>query len=109
MGRCPTIWGCRCDAANFEPRLGAAYRATPRTVVRAGFGISHTPFQDNNYAYNYPVRQNVSFNSTSSYLPAVRTDGSVATLENGFPPAPVPVIPANGIIPNAPKSSSGTL
>ena len=96
----PVRWG------NFEPRLGAAYRATPRTVVRAGFGISHTPFQDNNYAYNYPVRQNVSFNSTSSYLPAVRTDGSVATLENGFPPAPVPVIPANGIIPNAPKSSS---
>jgi hypothetical protein len=45
-----------------------------------GFGISHTPFQDNNYAFNYPVRQNVSFNSGSSYVPAVRTDGSVATL-----------------------------
>jgi Carboxypeptidase regulatory-like domain len=91
---------------NFEPRVGAAYRASARTVVRAGFGISHTPFQDNNYAYNYPVRQNVSFNSTSSYLPAVRTDGSVATLENGFPPAPVPAIPANGIITDAPKSSA---
>ena len=77
--------------------------------MRAGFGISHTPFQDNNYAYNYPVRQNVSFNSNSSYVPAVRTDGSVATLENGFPPAPVPVIPANGIITNAPTASSWTV
>ena len=32
--------------------------AVGTTVVRAGFGMSHTPFQDNNYAYNYPVRAN---------------------------------------------------
>ena len=85
----PNDLGLPVRWTNFEPRVGAAYRASARTVVRAGFGISHTPFQDNNYAFNYPVRQNVSFNSTSSYLPAVRTDGSIATLENGFPPAPV--------------------
>ncbi|MGA9717988.1 MAG: TonB-dependent receptor, partial [Acidobacteriaceae bacterium] len=105
-GAVPNDLGLPVRWANFEPRVGAAYRATARTVVRAGFGISHTPFQDNNYAFNYPVRQNVSFNSPSSYLPAVRTDGSIATLENGFPPAPVPAIPANGIIPNAPISSA---
>jgi TonB dependent receptor len=105
-GAVPNDLGLPVRATNFEPRVGAAYRASARTVVRAGFGISHTPFQDNNYAFNYPVRQNVSFNSTSSYAPAVRTDGSVATLENGFPPAPVPVIPDNGIITNAPKSSA---
>jgi hypothetical protein len=86
--------------------VGVAYGASARTVVRAGFGISHTPFQDNTYAFNYPVRQNVSFNSGSSYVPAARTDGSVATLENGFPPAPMPAIPANGIILNAPKASA---
>jgi Carboxypeptidase regulatory-like domain len=105
-GSVPDDLGLPVRATNFEPRVGAAYRASARTVVRAGFGISHTPFQDNNYAFNYPVRQNVSFNSPSSYLPAVRTDGSIATLENGFPPAPLPVIPANGIIPNAPTSSA---
>jgi hypothetical protein len=105
-GAVPNDLGLPVRWANFEPRVGAAYRATSRTVVRAGFGISHTPFQDNNYAFNYPVRQNVSFNSPSSYQPAVRTDGSVATLENGFPPAPQPTIPANGIIPNAPTSSA---
>ena len=108
-GSVPDDLGLPVRWTNFEPRVGAAYRATARTVVRAGFGISHTPFQDNNYAYNYPVRQNVSFNSNSSYAPAVRTDGSVATLENGFPPAPVPVIPANGIITNAPTASSWTV
>jgi Carboxypeptidase regulatory-like domain len=108
-GSVPDDLGLPVRWANFEPRVGAAYRATARTVVRAGFGISHTPFQDNNYAFNYPVRQNVSFNSNSSYVPAVRTDGSVATLENGFPPAPVAVIPANGIITDAPKASSWTV
>jgi hypothetical protein len=108
-GAVPNDLGLPVRWANFEPRVGAAYRANARTVVRAGFGISHTPFQDNNYAFNYPVRQNVSFNSTSSYMPAVRTDGSIATLENGFPPAPVPTIPLNGIITNAPKSSAWTV
>jgi hypothetical protein len=105
-GAVPGDLGLPVRWANFEPRVGAAYRATSRTVVRAGFGISHTPFQDNNYAFNYPVRQNVSFNSPSSYLPAVRTDGSIATLENGFPPAPVVAIPDNGIITNPPLSSA---
>ena len=93
------------NATNFEPRVGLAYRATPRTVVRAGFGISHTPFQDNNYAYNYPVRQNVSFNATNSYTPAVGANGP-ATLTAGFPPAPQVAVPANGIIENAPKASA---
>ena len=42
----------------FAPRLGAAYRLSEKTVVRWGFGISYTPFEDNTYAYNYPVRAN---------------------------------------------------
>jgi hypothetical protein len=108
-GSVPSDLGLPVRGTNFEPRVGAAYRAGTRTVVRAGFGISHTPFQDNNYAYNFPVRQNVSFNSSGSFTPAVQTDGAVATLENGFPLAPVPVIPENGIIPNAPKSSAWTV
>lgn len=108
-GSVPMDLGLPMRWANFEPRVGLAYRATSRTVVRAGFGISHTPFQDNNYAYNYPVRQNVSFNSTGSFTPAVGASGGPATLEAGFPPAPVPAIPASGIIPNAPISSNWTV
>jgi len=106
IGSVPSDLGLPVNGTDFEPRVGAAYRAGSRTVVRAGFGISHTPFQDNNYAYNYPVRQNVAFNPLSSYTPALRTDGSVATLENGFPPPPAVAVPASGILPNAPLGSA---
>ncbi len=105
-GSVPSDLGLPVNYRDFEPRVGLAYRASARTVVRAGFGISHTPFQDNNYAFNIPVRQNVSFNPTSSFTGSVRTDGTPATLANGFPPAPQVVIPDTGIIPNAPKASS---
>ncbi len=86
----------------FAPRLGVAYRVTDSTVIRTGFGISYTPFPDNTYAYNYPVRANNAYNPAGNgYGPAVLADGvSPATFQAGFP-APVPVvIPSNGIIPS---------
>ena len=71
-------------------------------MIRGGFGISFTPFPDNTYAYNYPIRANNSYQptGTSGFTPAVLSDGvTVATFQAGFP-APVPVtIPSNGIIP----------
>jgi hypothetical protein len=86
----------------FAPRTGIAYRITSSTVVRAGFGISYTPFPDNNYAYNYPIKQVNQFSpSSTQFLPALLPNGQVATFQNGIP-APVPVaIPSNGIIPLA--------
>jgi hypothetical protein len=105
-GNNPSNLGLEVHPYNFEPRLGFAYRVSPSTVVRAGFGISHTQFQDDNYAYNYPVRQNIAFNSTSTYTPALNASNQPATLAGGFSPAPQPDIPANGIIPNASKSSN---
>ncbi len=74
----------------FAPRVGFAYRVSDKTVVRGGFGISYTPFEDNTYAYNYPVRANNGYNQLNSYTPAVLTNGSPFTFEGGFP-APVPV------------------
>ena len=86
----------------FAPRTGFAYRVRNSTVLRGGFGISYTPFPDNTYAYNYPIRANNSYQPTGSsgFTPAVLADGTtVATFQAGFP-APVPVtIPSNGIIP----------
>jgi hypothetical protein len=86
----------------FAPRTGFAYRLRNSTVIRAGFGISFTPFPDNNYAYNYPIKQVNQFSPQSTqYLPAVLPNGQVATFQNGIP-APAPVaIPSNGIIPLA--------
>ena len=98
-GAIPKDLGMPLRWKDFEPRVGFAFRPDSKSVVRGGFGTSYTPFQDNNYAYNYPVRQNIAFNSTSSYLPAP------ANFATGFPAAPAPVIPVNGIIPNVSTSS----
>jgi hypothetical protein len=109
-GSNPKDLGMHVNAKDFEPRVGLAWRPIARTVVRAGFGISHTPFQDNSYAFNYPVRQNVVFNSLSSFTPSVQSDNTtLANLTTGFPAAPQPIIPANGIIPNAAVTSSWTI
>jgi hypothetical protein len=78
-----------------------------KTVIRAGFGISYTPFPDNTYAYNYPIRANNRFDpAISTYGPAVLPDGRVATFQTGFPAPINPAIPANGILP---VSGLGTL
>jgi hypothetical protein len=102
VGGNPSNLGMKTDYKYFAPRLGLAYRLTEKTVLRAGFGISYTPFQDNTYAYNFPVRANNAYNTSSTgngYGPAVLGDGvTPATFQAGFP-APVPiVIPSNGII-----------
>jgi len=93
----------------FAPRFGLAYRFTEKTVIRAGFGISYTPYPDNNYAFNYPVRANNAYNPigvNTTYAPAVLNTGQIATFENGFPPPVLPVVPSNGIITNAPINQS---
>ena len=98
VGSNPSNLGLQTRYTYFAPRLGFAYRATEQTVVRGGFGISYTPFEDNTYAYNYPVRANNSYQQLNSYQPALLSDGSPATFQAGFPaPSPI-VIPSSGII-----------
>jgi hypothetical protein len=102
----PSNLGINTRYTYFAPRVGFAYRATDETVVRGGFGISYNPFEDNTYAYNYPVRANNSFQQLNAYQPALLNDGSPATFQAGFP-APVPIpIPASGIINPAPISQA---
>lgn len=100
IGNTPRNLGVRTRYKYFAPRLGVAYRATTSTVIRSGFGISYTPFPDNNYAYNFPVRQNNSYQpAVASFGPAVLPNGQTATFQAGFP-TPIPAtIPASGIIP----------
>ncbi len=102
LGNNPSNLGMATQYKYFAPRTGFSYRLTSDTVIRGGFGVSYTPFPDNTYAYNYPVRANNSYSSAgiaSSYTPAVLGDGvTVASFQAGFP-APVPVaIPTSGII-----------
>jgi len=102
VGGNPLDMGLAKHYGNLGPRFGFAYRLNEGTVVRGGFGVSYSPFQDNTYAYNYPVKANNAFTTSAAqngFAAAVLADGvTYATFVAGFP-APVPVaVPANGII-----------
>ncbi len=100
-GNIPDNLGITTHYKYFAPRLGLAYRFKESTVIRAGFGVSYTPFPDNSYAYNFPVRANNAFNpAVASFGPAVLPNGQTATFENGFPDLILPLIPSDGIISN---------
>ncbi|MGH9663907.1 MAG: TonB-dependent receptor domain-containing protein, partial [Bryobacteraceae bacterium] len=104
VGNNPKDLGLRTSFKNFAPRVGLAYRLTGSTVIRSGFGVSYAPFPDNTYAYNFPVNQNNTFNPVvAGYGPALLPNGQIATFQAGFPPPTPAVIPANGIISNAPN------
>jgi hypothetical protein len=91
-GRVPRDLGAKTAKDNFAPRLGLSYRINEKTVVRGGYGMSIIPFPDNQYAYNFPVKQNNQFNPPNSFAPAGR-------MEQGFPPPITASIPSDGIIP----------
>ena len=85
-------FGLKKDFNNWNPRLGLSYRVDEKTVIRGGFGASTTPFPDNRYAYNYPVKQNDSFQTPNNYAP------TAYRLATGFPAPSSVTIPENGII-----------
>ncbi len=98
VGGNPSNLGMKTRYNYFAPRTGLSFRAAEGTVIRAGFGISYTPYPDNTYAYNYPVRANNSFQPSYTYGPAVLSDGTTSTLAKGFPAPVNPAIPASGVI-----------
>jgi hypothetical protein len=106
VGNVPSNVGVQTNYHDFAPRLGIAYRWNDKTVIRTGFGISYSPFPDNTYAYNYPVKQNNFFGNTSSFFGATLPNGQPATFQNGFPAFQQTVIPSNGIIANADLNQS---
>ncbi len=82
---------CGCDFAEnypyaFGPRLGAAWRWSPRTVVRAGFGINYTSTADRDGG---GIAATNPFSAPGAGLPAT-------LLKNGPPltPRPWPVFDA---------------
>jgi len=84
----------------FAPRLGVAWQASPKTVVRMGYGRSYDiGVFGSNFGHavtqNLPVLVNQSVNSPSGdsqYFPAFNLTAG--------PPLPIPVtVPADGILP----------
>jgi outer membrane receptor protein involved in Fe transport len=107
VGGNPSNLGRKTYWNNWAPRFGFAYRFSEKTVLRGGYGISYAPYPDNQYAYNFPVRQNNVYNAPNSdgFRQAVLPNGQLGAMSVGFlPPIPA-VIPSNGIISPAPLGS----
>ena len=97
------------DLHAFAPRLGIAYQATPKTVIRMGYGRSYDigVFGSNfghTVTQNLPVliKQNVNANN----IPGLGNGDRIPifTLDQGpTGPAPItpafPAVPSNGVIP----------
>jgi outer membrane receptor protein involved in Fe transport len=60
-GSVPQDVGVNRVYTNFAPRLGASYRFTDKTVIRAGFGTTIVPFPNNVYALRqcFPLRRRI--------------------------------------------------
>ena len=63
----------KTQKTNFAPRLGFAYRLTPRIVMRAGYGISYGAVDSVGYGStlgtNYPFQYTLNGPSTTSWFP----------------------------------------
>src|SRR6266566_7565445 len=82
----------------FAPRFGLAYRFTDKFVLRGGFGLSYEPFPNNQYAWNYPVRQANGTNQVTAGALPTWPSGQIASMSFGFPPPAPAALPSSGII-----------
>jgi hypothetical protein len=92
FGGVPENLGAKTSKDNFAPRTGVSYRFDDKSVVRLGYGVSIMPFPDNQYAFNFPVKQNNEFTPAVSFAPA-------GSMVGGFPAPITANIPSDGIIP----------
>jgi hypothetical protein len=74
---------------NFGPRVGLAYQATPKTVVRSGFGITYVPTTQSTYISGTGTSvggTQTGFSSVTSYVASL--DGNLTpanSFSNPFP------------------------
>ena len=107
VGGNPSNIGMQTDYRNIAPRLGAAYRVSDKTVVRAGFGISYVPFVDNSYAYDYPIKTSTFYTNTPTYGAALNPAGGVVNLVTGIPATPTVAFNSNGTLTES--AATGTI
>jgi hypothetical protein len=76
----------------FAPRIGIAYRATEKTVIRTGYGLSYDPLPFSRPLRGfYPLTINSVFNSPNSFT-------TPYTLDKGIPPVVGPDL-STGVVP----------
>jgi len=103
----PSNLGMKTNYDNFAPRIGASYRVSEQTVLRAGFGISYVPFVDNSYAYNYPIKTSTGYTNTPTYGPALNPVGGVINFTTGIPATPTVTFPSSGSL--VESAANGTI
>jgi hypothetical protein len=91
VGGNPRDCGIDVGSAFFSPRIGIAYRANEKTVIRSGFGVNWDPW---NLAR--PLRTNYPILAAFNLAPAAL--GWATTLSQGLPTLPEPQIGQNGRI-----------
>ncbi len=97
IGSVPINLGVKPYNLGFAPRIGIAYQATAKTVIRTGYGRSFNPSGlgavfGQGADYNPPVLNFQNINPANSYVP-------VFSLLNG-PPAPIsPAVSSSGRYP----------
>jgi hypothetical protein len=72
---------------NFAPRVGFAYELGNRVVLRGGYGFFYGGFENiggDNLGGNYPFLYTFNFPTPDPAHPISYSDGSTATLEQGF-------------------------
>jgi len=86
---------------DFSPRLGAAYKITPRTVIRAGYGLFYTPengAREDVLTKNYPFAvQQYFYNSFYDGAPSYALDTGVSRITSVPVGSSVSSIPAASI------------
>jgi hypothetical protein len=103
----PSNLGMQTDYRNVAPRIGLAYRASEKTVVRAGYGISYVPFIDNSYAYNYPIKTSTGYTNTPTDGPALNPAGGVVNFVTGIPTTPTAAFSSAGTLTES--AANGTI
>jgi hypothetical protein len=104
---------CGCNLANnyglaFGPRLGLAYQINPKTVFRAGFGVTYAPYTGGRYTGAPGANQTV--NAPGVADPAMILSGGFTNTVNGvatpfrptWPDIRPGLFPAPGTISGAP-------
>jgi hypothetical protein len=92
VGSVPKDLGVEMSKTLFAPRVGMAYRITPKTVVRAGFGITNDPYSlARPHRTNHPVALELLIEAPNSF-------GWARPLSAGIPEIPDPDL-GDGIIP----------
>ncbi|MGE0129157.1 MAG: TonB-dependent receptor [Blastocatellales bacterium] len=91
LGSTPENTGVDVGKGQLAPRLGIAWRATEKTVIRAGYGISIDPNSFRNMRDAYPA-------TISLQISGATTLQAAGTLKDGLPAIVSPDISSGSII-----------